>query len=177
MTSVPPTPEPDVKDWTWVLDAVCPECGYDAGSVRRDDLGDRIIASTSRWEAVLRRPDVAVRPAPVTWSVLEYGCHVRDVHALFGERGRLIQNEDDPGFANWDQDATAIAERYWAADPAQVAARIRFQAARSAAAFGGLSSGQWSRTGRRSNGSVFTMESLGRYYLHDVEHHLRDVGA
>jgi hypothetical protein len=27
----------------------------------------------------------------------------------------------------------------------------------------------------RSNGSEFTVESLGRYHLHDVVHHLHDV--
>ena len=32
------------------------------------------------------------------------------------------------------------------------------------------------RPGRRSNGSVFTVETLGRYFLHDVLHHLHDVG-
>ncbi|MHB8274233.1 MAG: hypothetical protein ACYDC9_05635 [Dermatophilaceae bacterium] len=31
------------------------------------------------------------------------------------------------------------------------------------------------RTGRRSNGSVFTIETLGQYILHDVAHHLHDV--
>ena len=34
---------------------------------------------------------------------------------------------------------------------------------------------QWQRTGRRSNGSAFTVESIGRYHLHDVVHHLWDV--
>ena len=36
---------------------------------------------------------------------------------------------------------------------------------------------QWQRTGRRSNGSAFTVETLGRYHLHDVVHHLWDVGV
>ena len=34
---------------------------------------------------------------------------------------------------------------------------------------------QWDRPGRRSNGSVFTVDTLARYHLHDVEHHLHDV--
>jgi hypothetical protein len=29
----------------------------------------------------------------------------------------------------------------------------------------------------RSNGDEFTVETLGRYHLHDVVHHLHDVGA
>ena len=33
------------------------------------------------------------------------------------------------------------------------------------------------RRGTRSNGDVFTVESLGSYHLHDVVHHLHDVGA
>ena len=33
----------------------------------------------------------------------------------------------------------------------------------------------WPRPARRSNGSVFTLDSLARYHLHDVEHHVWDV--
>ena len=33
------------------------------------------------------------------------------------------------------------------------------------------------RRGLRSNGDEFTVESLGRYHLHDVVHHLHDVAA
>ena len=36
---------------------------------------------------------------------------------------------------------------------------------------------QWARTGRRSDGARFTVDTLGRYHLHDVEHHLYDVGS
>ena len=34
---------------------------------------------------------------------------------------------------------------------------------------------QWERTGRRSNGDLFTVQTLGVYHLHDVTHHLWDV--
>jgi len=33
---------PDTKDWTWVLDKPCPECGYDASTVAVADLAHRI---------------------------------------------------------------------------------------------------------------------------------------
>ena len=36
---------------------------------------------------------------------------------------------------------------------------------------------RWDRSGRRSDGARFTVASLGRYHLHDVEHHLYDVGS
>ncbi len=178
MTVTPPNPAepvPDDKDWTWVLDAVCPECGYDAAAVDRESIAPRLLGATPAWQAALTRPDSAVRPRPQTWSVLEYGCHIRDVHSIFGERARLIQEQDDPDFANWDQDVTALDRRYREADPDEVSAQLEVEGISAAAAFVGLDDAQWSRTGHRSNGSFFTMETLGLYYLHDVEHHLYDV--
>ena len=58
------------------------------------------------------------RPAAArVWSPLEYACHVRDVFRLFDTRLHLMLDEDDPLFANWDQDETAVAERYSEQDP------------------------------------------------------------
>jgi len=81
----------------------------------------------------------------------------------------------DPAFENWDQDATAIADTYGAQDPAVVDCELSAAAESAAAAFAGVKEGDWARTGRRSNGSVFTIETLGQYFLHDVTHHLHDV--
>jgi hypothetical protein len=41
--------------------------------------------------------------------------------------------------------------------------------------FAGVTGDDWERTGRRSDGAAFTVDSIGRYYLHDIEHHLWDV--
>jgi hypothetical protein len=46
-----------------------------------------------------------------------------------------------------------------------------------ASAYTGVEGAAWDRPGRRSNGSVFTIASLARYHLHDVEHHLVDVAG
>jgi hypothetical protein len=40
-----------------------------------------------------------------------------------------------------------------------------------------VSGDAWERRGIRSNGSQFTVATLAVYFLHDVEHHLHDVGA
>ncbi len=176
-----PTPpagiEPDTKDWTWVLDRPCPECGFVASALDRAALGDAVRATVPRWAAALGRPDVRVRPAPQVWSPLEYGAHVRDVLRVFDVRLRLMLAHDDPQFANWDQDATAVADRYDLQDPAVVSDELTAAAAVIAADFDAVPDDAWGRTGRRSNGSVFTVESLGGYFLHDVMHHLHDVGA
>ena len=175
--TAPSPAAPDEKDWTWVLDRPCPECGYDTSRTDRQRIAVALLATTARWRAALLRTDVAARPTPEVWSVVEYACHVRDVHRIFQGRAALILSQDDALFQNWDQDATAIAGRYWAADPAVVADEIEAAAHLSAAAFAELSERQWRRRGRRSNGSTFTVETLGLYYLHDVQHHLYDIGA
>jgi hypothetical protein len=111
MSDVPADPIPDDKDWTRVLQAPCPECGYDAATVAPSEIGARLRESVSVLVAALGRPNAARRPRPQVWSALEYGCHVRDVCRIFGERARLMIEEDDPRFPNWDQDETALAER------------------------------------------------------------------
>ena len=84
---------------------------------------------------------------------------------------------DDPLYENWDQDATAIADHYDQQDPAVVARELLEAAQRVAARFDGLTAQQWQRTGRRSDGASFTVASFARYFVHDVIHHLHDVGG
>lgn len=168
---------PDIKDWTWVLERPCPECGFVASGVDRAAIGDEVRAAVPRWVEALERPDARVRPAPLVWSPLEYGAHVRDVLRVFDERLRLMLTHDDPQFANWDQDATAVADRYDLQDPAVVADELTAATVVIAADFDAVPPDAWERPGRRSNGSVFTVASLGAYLLHDVVHHLQDVGA
>jgi hypothetical protein len=169
--------EPDTKDWTWVLTEPCPECGFDPASIDVRDLPDLIHANTRGWYGVLDGPDAAVRPSANIWSALEYACHVRDVHLLFAQRAKLMLDQDDPQFANWDQDVTAIENRYDEQDPQTVSVELVEAAAEMAALYAGVQPDEWQRVGRRSNGSVFTVETLGIYYLHDIVHHLYDVGG
>lgn len=175
MSEQPQAPAPDEKDWTWVLQSACQECGFDPGAVAPTDLPRLIRQATSPWADVLARPDARTRPAPTVWSPVEYAAHVRDVLVLFAQRAWLIRREDSPTFANWDQDATAIQDRYWEQDPAVVAEQIQAATEPAAAAFAEVQPGEWDRRGTRSNGSQFTLASLGTYFLHDIAHHVWDV--
>ncbi len=172
----PPVPA-DTKDWTWVMERPCPECGFVAGEVTPDRVGAAVRDAVPRYVAALDRPDARTRPDPTTWSVLEYAAHVRDVFSVFDVRVQSMVEGDDPRFANWDQDATAVAEDYAHQDPAVVARELRIAGDRVAGRFDALVPDQWERPGRRSNGSVFTVRTLGQYFVHDVVHHLHDVGA
>jgi hypothetical protein len=166
---------PDQKDWTWVLTRTCPECGFDAAAFPFEELPRLLLENAQRWPAVLGRDDVRVRPDDSTWSALEYGAHVRDVYRIFAARLQLMLTEDDPAFENWDQDATAEEDRYGEQDPAQVAAELTASARLLSDAFAAVPTVALGRTGLRSDGSRFTVETLGRYLLHDPVHHLHDV--
>lgn len=165
---------PDTKDWTWVLQRPCPECGFDAATIAPEEVAQLILVNAEAWADVLCG-EVRARPEPGVWSPLEYACHVRDVLRLYDERLVLMLTQDDPLFANWDQDATARAERYSEQDPSRVAGEFADAARTIANRFDGLGALQWSRTGRRSDGASFTVDSFARYFLHDLVHHLYDV--
>ncbi len=164
---------PDTKDWTWVLERRCDDCGFDAAVVDVAAAGEQVLAMVPRWRVALARPGARDRPDDSTWSVLEYACHVRDVFRLFADRLRMIREQDDPVFGNWDQDDTALEDGYLRQDPAAVAAQL----APAAEAFADEVAAvrDWQRPGRRSNGSAFTADTLTRYGLHDLVHHLADV--
>jgi hypothetical protein len=167
---------PDTKDWTWVLTHPCPECGFDPTSVRPTDVAAHIRADAADWMRRLAEPGARDRPRPSVWSTLEYGCHVRDVHRIFNHRVRLMLDEEEPRFPNWDQDETALADDYGAQDPATVATEL-FDAANTVAdTYTHIGTGAWSRRGLRSNGSEFTIASIAIYHLHDIVHHAHDVG-
>lgn len=167
---------PDSRDWTFVTAEPCPACGFVPG----EPVGTvpaRLRAALPRWEAVLARPDVAIRPAPDVWSALEYACHVLDVSRVFAVRVELMRSEHEPRFPDWDGEAAAVAGDYNARDPQLVATDHATAAARAAELFASLDEDAWQRTGRRGDGHVFTIASLADYWLHELYHHLHDVAG
>ena len=175
MTTARAPIEPDTKDWTWVLERPCPDCGFVAAGVDRAGLGAAIRDDASFWAEVLADPRATERPQPDVWSPAEYACHVRDVHRVFAGRIDRMLAEDDPRFANWDQDETARTERYDEQRPGEVAPQLLAAAEDVASRYDRVVGAQWERPGRRGDGSVFTVDTLGRYHLHDLVHHRWDV--
>jgi hypothetical protein len=169
------TIEPETKNWTWVLERQCDECGFDARSVPTTEIGRMSREAGVAWPALLAHPLARLRPTHDCWSALEYGCHVRDVFRLAQYRLQRMLEEDNPHFENWDQDETAVAERYDLQDPLVVGDEVLTAAAALADAYSTVMPNQWQRPGLRSDGSPFTVESFGRYLLHDPIHHLVDV--
>lgn len=168
---------PDDRDWTWVLERPCPECGFFAAEFEPRSTGDALRRNATSWAELLDGDRVALveRRRPDRWSDLEYAAHVRDVCRLYFDRLDLMLCQDDPLYSNWDQDATAVDDAYNTQDPAIVRAELSAAATSLADAFDAVSGDQWSRTGRRSDGASFTVASFARYLVHDPVHHLWDV--
>lgn len=168
---------PDVKNWTWVLERRCSDCGFDGSSFDSTRTAEALRDLVIRWAFVLGEEDVRKRPRADVWSKLEYGCHVRDVFRKFDERLKMMVETVDPAFENWDQDATAIEDRYDLQNPETVLEELSKAALALAARFESVNPEQWSRRGFRSDGSEFTVDSIARYLMHDPVHHLWDVGV
>jgi hypothetical protein len=140
------------------------------------DFAERAFIAAEEWVQILRSsPAVSARPQPDVWSPLEYGAHVRDVYRLFDARLAQMLTEDTPTFANWNQDETAIEERYKEQDPEVVADELEADAQRFVARIQSLKPEQYRRRGIRSDGAEFTVVTFIQYFLHDVIHHLWDV--
>lgn len=165
----------DEKDWTWVLAEACDECGFDPARADRRDAARRVRQIAGPFERRLAADDAAVRPRPEVWAPVEYGAHVRDVARIMDHRLELILAAENPQFANWDQDQSAIDEDYLHQDPELVADQLHAALAEFADAISDVPESAWNRPGHRSNGSVFTAETLVIYALHDLEHHVWDV--
>ena len=165
----------DDKDWTWVLERPCPDCGFDAGAMPLDRARELLTGAASSLLEALGLPGSRMRPQPTTWSALEYACHVRDTCDIFRGRIVLVLERDDPTFPNWDQDATAIELRYDQQDPTAVGSELQQALDALLTQIDAIPRDAWERPGLRSNGSRFTLASLVRYLVHDPVHHAHDV--
>ncbi len=169
---------PDTKDWTWVLERRCPECGFDGQIVTALQVPGMLRRTAQAWCAVLAgEVGLRTRPTADRWSALEYGCHVRDVFRIFDARLALMLLQDDPEFPDWDQDKTAVDSCYDRQDPAEVGIQLREAAERLAVDLDQATVRFPDRSGRRGDGARFTVDTLACYLIHDPIHHLHDVGA
>ena len=154
----------------------CEQCGLSASDIKPEGFAQRAFVAAEEWVQILRSsPAVAARPRPDVWSPLEYGAHVRDVFRLFDARLVQMLSEDNPTFAYWNQDETAINERYGEQDPEVVADELEAAAQRFVDRIQSLTPEQYNRRSIRSDGAEFTIATFLQYFLHDVIHHLWDV--
>jgi len=169
---------PDTKDWTWVLSQRCPECGLDAQGIAPDAIREWAPRYIARFRERLEEDEAAsTRPAEGVWAPVEYGAHVRDVCVVFRARVRAMLLHDEPSYPDWDQDEAAISARYLEQSPRAIADELAIAADDFLRDLAELSTVEYDRTGRRSDGYLFTVRSLLQYFFHELVHHWWDVSG
>jgi hypothetical protein len=160
----------------------CPECGLDFETMAVDEAVTAIRGFGRRYRApltrLLRGEDESVlraRPAPGTWSALEYAAHVRDVFEWYARWVRLVLAEERPALEGIDPDQEARAGAYNAQDPAVVVDELADRAEGLAATLEAVPDDGWLRVGTR-HGEERSVELLARRAVHEGSHHLLDIG-
>ena len=110
----------------------------------------------------------------MTWSAIDYACHVRDVLSIFARRTQSSVLSHHPSHQPWDAVRAAEDEHYREQDPAAVADDIVRGAREFADLLQPLSSTAWERMGVLE-GRPTTVADLARTALHEVRHHLDDA--
>jgi hypothetical protein len=166
-----------------VSESRCEECGFDYEALDQADVPAALRSFAKRYRAPLSRflpgedGDALVRrrPAPDTWSALEYAAHVRDVFAAYdGWIGRCL-TEDRPVLDGPTPDALATERRYNEEDPAAVAEAVAANAERLATTVEAVPAGGWDRIGLRRDEERSVLFTARRA-VHEGSHHLLDIG-
>jgi hypothetical protein len=169
-----------------VTDAIppCEECGFVYDDLAGADAPAALRAFARRYRAPLTRflpgedGDALVRrrPAPETWSALEYAAHMRDV---FGNYDRWVQQillEDRPALEGPTPDELAVERRYNDDDPRAVADAVAANAESLAATFEKVPDDGWERVGVRWGHEERSVLLHARRAVHEGNHHLLDIG-
>lgn len=133
----------------------------------------------SEWIAVVHDhpggdEEFATRRHPDVWCAVEYAAHVRDLLAIFTNRVVLMRRETSPELDWWDQEATAIEDRYADLFPVAVGGDIAHNADELARALQPVNGEDWNRGGQRRDAS-FTVRGAARFVLHELHHHYDDA--
>ncbi|WP_425307591.1 DinB family protein [Ammonicoccus fulvus] len=172
-TELPPTPR-DEKDWTWVLERRCDDCGFSATPL--SEVPHRVRASIEPIRRALSQPDAATRTeGEDVWSSVEYACHIRDVCRVFNERVHAMLTDDGTRFESWDANDAAIDGHYSTQDPDRVAEEYAEAAETIATTFGSVPEDRVQNRGIRGDGMAFTVSTLASYFVHEIVHHQHDI--
>jgi hypothetical protein len=159
----------------------CPECGFSYELAAAPSAGVRISEGAATMADLLERggPSIRSRPSPAVWSVLEYGCHVRDVLLVQRDRVYAARLVERPACHSMGRDERVDYDGYGAQDPADVARQLRDAALLFANALARLDDVAWERTleYHYPEPRERTLRWVAVHTVHEVRHHLGDVRA
>jgi DinB superfamily len=155
---------------------VCPECALDYDTLTLDVLAPQARHLTSQWGRLIAgaKPDaLRARPAPTTWSPLEYAAHTRDVtEELTAVVSAMAAGQPPPPMVDPD---VAVIERAWnEEDPGHTLDGLVTVATAYADRVTALTPDEAAREADFSFGrrDAFTMAQNA---VHELNHHLMDA--
>jgi uncharacterized glyoxalase superfamily protein PhnB len=159
-------------------DRRCAGCGWLPGELPARALGAQVRDEAHAFGLLLAAADddgLRTRPAPRTWSALEYGVHVRDVLNLFSERIIRTLAEHEPELGWWDHEAAIDDGMANESDVGAVVDDLGRNASKLSEALRLVDEDDWPRGATRHPGQRFTIELMARFALHEVVHHRADA--
>ena len=155
----------------------CEACGFDGGVYSDWALLDGLRGLGDRWRERLAEAGdrLRSRPAPVTWSAIEYAEHSRDITALHAHGVEQALTSDEPTYPAISDDLVeAAAAGYGDADPNDVADALTVAAEQLARLAEEAGADRWNR-GLTVGETRSDVRRLLEHALHDSLHHLDDV--
>jgi S-DNA-T family DNA segregation ATPase FtsK/SpoIIIE len=156
----------------------CSSCHFDGSEYGPVLLLKAIRELGPRWKSLLldAGDDLRKRPAPATWSALEYAAHSRDITALHVFAVEQALTIDEPTFPEIAEDelVESAAANYASEDPGMVGTELEEQALKLADLAQTSGPASWSR-GITFGSSRSDVQRLLEHVLHDSHHHLADV--
>ena len=155
----------------------CDACGFDGGDFSDSQLLDSLRRLGERWHAQLAAAGdhLRTRPAPTTWSAIEYAVHSRDVTRLHAYGVEQALTVDEPAFPSISDDVVNDAvSTAGSADPSEVCDELSAAAVRLAELADDAGVDRWNR-GLIVGDVRSDVRRLLEHALHDSQHHLDDV--
>ena len=155
----------------------CDECGFDGAVYADSDLLESLRSLGDRWRQQLAAAGVHLRtrPAPTTWSAIEYAAHSRDVTALHAYGVEQALTRDEPTYPPISDDViNQTVSAYGDANADEVVDELTQAAHRLAQLADDAGVGAWTR-GLTVGETRSDVRRLLEHALHDSQHHLDDV--
>lgn len=157
-------------------DHTCAECGLEYPMLEPPIAGTAIERIPERTRTAMRTvADPRRRPAPATWSALEYLCHLRDVYVSSTIRLYRVRTEDMPMLEPMLNGLRAARLGYNELDPGLVLDELRLCVGGFLDEMARIRADGWDRTAYRLPGEVRTARWLVRNAAHEGVHHVMDI--
>jgi DinB superfamily len=157
----------------------CTGCGFTYELDLANQAGASIRAGAADFAGVLRRADtpMTARPEPAVWSIVEYGCHLRDVLLVQRERVLHARRAQQPACEPMGRDERVEHDGYADQDAADVARQLLDAAQLFTHVLGRLGPTDWERTliYNYPEPRVRSLRWVAVHTLHEVRHHLLDA--